>query len=116
MSIEARSGIEFIGDDTQIVSLLESANRAGVSDATVLVHGENGVGKTLLAEYIHAHSLRAGRRIVTIHCAALPETLLESELFGDTFHTAIGSTVVIDEVSERMDTAPFYINCCTGNI
>jgi DNA-binding NtrC family response regulator len=100
MSIEPRSGIEFIGDDSQIVSLLESANRAGASDATVLVHGENGVGKTLLAEYIHANSLRAGRRVVTIHCAALPETLLESELFGDTFHTAIGSTVVIDEVAE----------------
>jgi len=100
MSVERRSGIELVGDDARIVAMREAGNRAAASDATVLIHGENGVGKTLLADYIHARSLRGPRRLVTIHCAALPETLLESELFGDTFHAAIGATVVIDEVAE----------------
>jgi hypothetical protein len=70
------------------------------SDATVLIHGESGVGKNAAAEYIHALSLRAGSRLVTIRCVALPDSLLESELFGDTYHTAIGGTVVIDGIAE----------------
>lgn len=100
MSVERRSRIELVGDDARVVAMRAAANRAAASDATVLIHGENGVGKTLLSEYIHACSPRGGRRLVTIHCAALPEMLLESELFGDTFHAAIGTTVVIDEVAE----------------
>src|SRR5678816_633441 len=100
MSFALRSPVEFLGNDPYIVSLLEAANRAAASDATVLIHGESGVGKTLLAEHIHAHSLRAGSRLVTIRCVALPDSLLESELFGDTYHTAIGGTVVIDGIAE----------------
>src|SRR5690349_5576327 len=94
------SRVELIGDDARIVAVREAASRAAASDATVLIHGENGVGKTLLAHSIHAQSLRSRRRVVTIHCAALPDTHVESELFGDTFHSAVGSTVVIDEVVE----------------
>jgi len=100
MSFALRSGTEFLGSDPHVVSLLETAKRAAASDATVLIHGESGVGKTLLAEHIHAHSLRAGSRLVTIRCVALPEGILESELFGDTYHTAIGGTVVIDGIAE----------------
>jgi len=100
MSFALRSGTEFLGHDPHVVSLLETAKRAAASDATVLIHGESGVGKTLLAEHIHAHSLRAGSRLVTIRCVALPEGILESELFGDTYHTAIGGTVVIDGIAE----------------
>jgi DNA-binding NtrC family response regulator len=100
MSFALRSGTEFLGNDPQVVSLLETAKRAAASDATVLIHGESGVGKTLLAEHIHAHSLRAGSRLVTIRCVALPEGILESELFGDTYYTAIGGTVVIDGIAE----------------
>jgi DNA-binding NtrC family response regulator len=100
MSFSLRPRVEIIGSHPQVVSLIETANRAATSDATVLIHGESGVGKTLLAEYIHALSLRASSRLVTIRCAALPEGLLESELFGDTYHTAIGGTVVIDGLNE----------------
>jgi DNA-binding NtrC family response regulator len=100
MSFSPRSRVELIGNDPQIVSLLETANRAAASDATVLIHGESGVGKTLLAEHIHARSLRADSRLVTIRCVAPPDDLLESELFGDTYHTAIGGTVVIDGIAE----------------
>jgi len=100
MSFALRSQVEFLGNDPHVVSLLETAKRAAASDATVLIHGESGVGKTLLAEHIHAHSLRASSRLVTIRCVALPEGILESELFGDTYHTAIGGTVVIDGIAE----------------
>ena len=100
MSFALRSWVEFLGKDPHVVSLLETAKRAAASDATVLIHGESGVGKTLLAEHIHAHSLRAGSRLVTIRCVALPEGILESELFGDTYHTAVGGTVVIDGIAE----------------
>jgi DNA-binding NtrC family response regulator len=100
MSFALRSRAEILGNDPQIVSLLETAKRAAASDATVLIHGESGVGKTLLAEHIHRHSLRATSRLVTIRCVALPESVLESELFGDTYHTAIGGTVVIDGIAE----------------
>ncbi len=100
MSFALRSGTELLGNDPHVVSLLETAKRAAASDATVLIHGESGVGKTLLAEHIHAHSLRACSRLVTIRCVALPEGILESELFGDTYHTAIGGTVVIDGIAE----------------
>src|SRR4030095_1480959 len=100
MSFSPRSRVEFLGNDPQIVSLLETANRTAASDATVLIHGESGGGKTLLPERIHAHSRRAGSRLVTIRCVALPDSILESELFGDTYHTAIGGTVVIDGIAE----------------
>ena len=100
MSIAQRSRVEFLGTDPQIVSLLETADRAAASDATVLIQGESGVGKTLLAERIHSHSLRAASRFVTIRCVALPDSILESELFGDTYHTAVGGTVVIDGIAE----------------
>ena len=100
MSIVWESRAELIGDDARIAAVRDAADRAAVSDATVLIHGENGVGKTLLANFIHSQSLRGHRRLVTIHCSALPESLVECELFGDTFHCAIGTTVVIDEVAE----------------
>jgi len=100
MKNSSQSRAEFVGDDREIVSVVRGADRAATSDATVLIRGESGAGKTMLAERIHARSARANRRLVTIHCGALPESRLEGELFGDTVATAIGSTVVIDEVAE----------------
>ena len=63
-------------------SVLEAAERVARSDATVLLLGESGTGKTQLARYIHYGSARASLPLVEVHCAALPETLLEAELFG----------------------------------
>jgi DNA-binding NtrC family response regulator len=100
MQNSSRPRVAFVGNDPQIVSVLRAADRAATSDATVLIHGESGAGKTLLAERIHALSARGDRRLVTIHCGALPESRLEGELFGDTVATALGGTVVIDEVAD----------------
>src|SRR5512144_1491553 len=100
MQNSSRPRVAFVGNDPQIVSVLRAADRAATSDATVLIHGESGAGKTLLAERIHALSARGDRRLGTIHCSALPESRLEEELFGDTVATALGGTVVIDEVAD----------------
>ncbi len=74
----------FIGDDPQITKMKEMGKKIAESDSTVLVCGESGTGKELVAKAIHYHSRRSERRFVSINCAAIPEGLLESELFGHT--------------------------------
>src|SRR5437762_3427228 len=73
---------ELIGTSKQIVALSEEIDRVAKSDAKVLITGESGVGKELVARAVHARSARANRVFVPVNCAGLPETLLESELFG----------------------------------
>ncbi|MBZ4654361.1 MAG: two-component system, NtrC family, response regulator AtoC [Peptococcaceae bacterium] len=94
--------------------VLNLADIVSKSDATVLLRGESGTGKDLLARYIHTHSLRARGPFVKIHCGALPETLVESELFGyergaftgattrkpGKFELARGGTLFLDEIGE----------------
>jgi len=75
-----RNGI--IGDSPKITSCLELVAQAAGSDANVLITGETGTGKELLAKVIHANSRRAKRNFVVVDCTALPETLVESVLFG----------------------------------
>lgn len=99
----------------EILSLLE---RVGPSDATILIEGETGSGKGLLARAIHASSNRAGKSLIQVNCAALPEQLLESELFGHVqgaFTGAVrekvgllveaeGGTLFLDEVDKTTIT------------
>lgn len=95
--------------------LLDLCIRLGQVDTTVLIQGESGVGKEIAAEIIHASSTRSERPMISINCAAIPENLLESELFGyesgaftgasksgkpGIFETASGGTLFLDEVGE----------------
>jgi len=75
---------KFLGTSESVVKLKKVVRRIASSDSTVLIRGESGTGKDLIARALHHHSPRCGGPFITINCAALPETLLESELFGHT--------------------------------
>ena len=103
-----------IAEDPQMIKLLKLAQSIANSKATVLIEAESGTGKELLANFIHQKSDRSKMPFVAINCAALPETLLESELFGHKkgsftgaisdhrgkFEQAHLGTILLDEISE----------------
>ena len=105
---------ELIGASPAIAHLREEVDRIARSDAKVLLIGESGVGKELVARAIHARSPRGRHPLMTVNCAGLPETLLESELFGHVKGSFTGAyrdkpgklelgdngTVFLDEVGE----------------
>jgi DNA-binding NtrC family response regulator len=102
------------GSSPAFQETLESAALAADSDATLLVHGESGTGKEVIARYVLARSRRADRPFVTLNCAAIPENLVESELFGHrrgaftgahqdkkgSFQEAHTGTIFLDEIGE----------------
>ncbi|MGI9319643.1 MAG: sigma-54 interaction domain-containing protein [bacterium] len=103
-----------IGDSEPIQHVLKQVERVAPTNATVLLYGETGTGKELIAHEIHAQSLRRDRSMVTVNCAALPASLIEAELFGrekgaftgaenkviGRFEIADGSTIFLDEIGE----------------
>lgn len=109
-----RAGVELIGESPLMRRLGEQIARAAGSDATVLVIGESGTGKELVARALHALSKRQRQPFVAVNCAAMAETLLDSELFGHArgaftgavrarrglFEEADGGTLFIDEIAE----------------
>ncbi|MFW5716809.1 MAG: sigma 54-interacting transcriptional regulator [Spirochaetota bacterium] len=104
----------FIGSSKAIREKLDLVARVAQTDSSVLILGESGVGKELFAEQIHLQSKRADKPLVRVNCAALPEPLLESELFGHVkgaftdassnrrgrFELADGGTIFLDEIAE----------------
>lgn len=113
--LSEKYGIEtIISKSSRMLEVLEMTNRVANSNATVLLRGESGTGKTLVAKAIHYNSKRAKGPFITVNCSALPETLLESELFGHEkgaftgahqlkkgrFEAAEGGTLFLDEIGE----------------
>ncbi len=105
---------EIIGQSAALRHVLDVATQAAPSTATVLILGESGTGKELIARYIHSKSSRAAGPFVAVNCAAIPESILEAELFGHErgaftgavgrregrFAKAAGGTLLLDEIGE----------------
>jgi|SRR5579864_85308 len=105
---------EIVGNSPALLEVLRNIEVIAPTDATVLLHGETGTGKELLARAIHSRSPRSARAMVTVNCGAIPSGLVESELFGHVkgsftgalqdaigrFELADGSTLFLDEVGE----------------
>lgn len=102
------------GDSPRLIEALEIAEKAAPTDLPVLIDGESGTGKELMAKVIHANGARAERPYITVNCGAIPEDLLESELFGHKrgaftgaaldragkFESANSGTIFLDEIGE----------------
>lgn len=101
-------------EDQATKQVLSMARKVAPSDASLLITGESGTGKEMVAQYVHQHSRRHAKHLVSVNCAAIPDNLLESELFGHEkgaftgatarrigkFEEADGSTLLLDEISE----------------
>jgi two-component system response regulator FlrC len=110
----ANDAREMVYRDDAMAHVVKLAQQIAPSDASVLITGESGTGKEVLARYVHARSNRARGSFISINCAAIPEALLESELFGHEkgaftgavarrigkFEEANGGTLLLDEISE----------------
>ena len=108
------SGQGFVSQSKKMNKVMELVHRVKDTEASILILGESGVGKTALAKWIHENSIRKDKPFVAINCAAIPETLLESELFGfrkgsftgatssqkGKFLAADGGTIFLDEIGE----------------
>ncbi len=107
-------GTAILGRSPALRQVVELAGRAARSDASVFITGESGTGKELLARHIHAHSRRSNKPFIAINCAAMPDSLLESEMFGHVkgaftgavadkiglLQAAHGGTLFLDELTE----------------
>lgn len=106
---------EYVGQNSRLKETLHLAAKVAKTDSTVLIRGESGVGKEVLARAIHNHSRRKDKPIIKVNCAAMPENLLESELFGfedgaftgakkggklGKFELAHGGTIFLDEIGD----------------
>lgn len=107
---------EIIGESPQILRLLHDIHQVAVTDTTVLIEGETGTGKELIARAIHDGSPRKSKPLITVNCAAIPSALMESEFFGHEagaftgatkkregrFELADGGTIFLDEIGELL--------------
>jgi Nif-specific regulatory protein len=117
--LEQRPKSDIIGNSKRMKEVFELISRVAESDATVIIYGETGTGKELTARAIHGNSSRSTGPLIEVNCAAMPDTLIESELFGHEkgaftgathrkigqFELAHGGTIFLDEVGELSSLA-----------
>ncbi|MBN9661765.1 MAG: sigma-54-dependent Fis family transcriptional regulator [Acidobacteria bacterium] len=110
-AIDRKFGFEsIIGRSKALLSTLENAARAAQSASTVLVRGETGTGKELLAKAIHFNSPRRDRPMIVINCGAIPKELLESELFGHTRGSFTGAVAAKQGKIEMADQGTLFLD------
>ena len=110
----AEESVDFVVRDDSMAGVVKLAEQVAPSDASILITGESGTGKEVLARHVHRKSNRSKKTFISVNCAAIPENLLESELFGHEkgaftgaiarrigkFEEADGGTLLLDEISE----------------
>ena len=99
-----------IGDSAALKQVMAAVGRAAPTNATVLIQGESGVGKELVARTIHRNSLRSRERFVQVNCAAIPEELIESELFGHEKGSFTGATEKQVGKFEQADRGTIFLD------
>jgi two-component system nitrogen regulation response regulator NtrX len=101
---------QMIGDSSALKQVMAAVGRAAPTNATVLIQGESGVGKELVARTIHRNSLRGRERFVQVNCAAIPEELIESELFGHEKGSFTGATEKQVGKFEQADRGTIFLD------
>jgi two-component system nitrogen regulation response regulator NtrX len=101
---------QLVGESPALVQAMEDVRRAAPTSATVLLFGESGVGKELVARAIHRNSLRSRERFVQVNCAAIPEELIESELFGHEKGSFTGATEKQVGKFEQADRGSIFLD------
>jgi two-component system nitrogen regulation response regulator NtrX len=101
---------QMVGDSDALKEVMAAVSRAAPTNATVLIHGESGVGKELVARAIHRSSLRSRERFVQVNCAAIPEELIESELFGHEKGSFTGATEKQVGKFEQADRGTIFLD------
>jgi two-component system, NtrC family, nitrogen regulation response regulator NtrX len=110
LRLAMESKYEIVGQSPSLDKVLDSVRRAAPTSATVLLLGESGVGKELVARTIHRNSPRAGQRFVQVNCAAIPEELIESELFGHEKGSFTGATEKQTGKFEQADRGTIFLD------
>ncbi|MHA1558394.1 MAG: sigma-54-dependent transcriptional regulator [Alphaproteobacteria bacterium] len=114
LNVVTKDNINIIHKDSKMSEILKIVDRIAPTEANILITGESGTGKEVVAQYIHKNSKRSNNPFISVNCAAIPENLLESELFGHEkgaftgaiaqrigkFEEADGGTLLLDEISE----------------
>jgi two-component system NtrC family response regulator len=109
--IDQKYGFEnIVGQSRVLLDVLDTALRVAPTDATVLIQGETGTGKELLARAIHANSLRSREAFVTVNCAAIPRELVESELFGHAKGAFTGAVMNRLGKAEMADAGTLFLD------
>jgi len=110
LRLAMESKYEIVGDSPALRRVLEAVQRAAPTNATVLLLGESGVGKELVARTVHRNSPRAGQRFIQVNCAAIPEELIESELFGHEKGSFTGATEKQIGKFEQADRGTIFLD------
>ena len=110
LKLAMESKYEIVGQSPSLRKVLEAVQRAAPTNATVMLLGESGVGKELVARTIHRNSPRSGQRFVQVNCAAIPEELIESELFGHEKGSFTGATEKQIGKFEQADRGTIFLD------
>lgn len=107
---KAEKRYELVGNHPSMKNLWKEVMKTAPTNATILIYGESGTGKELIARAIHKHSLRAKERFIQVNCAAIPEELIESELFGHEKGAFTGATEKKSGKFEQADNGTIFLD------